>query len=320
MESLVMAGFQYPENPDWSVQEDEREGMLDTLKGIKRMWFLIRILQFFSPSMQDIMRGFIFEEDGKPVGLINYMSPPNRRGEWMIANVTVLPEYRRRGIARKLVEATLDTLRKRKAKLALLQVIEGNLPAFNLYKELGFEPYVSETQYDCLPETNIANPSMPEGWSLSPLSESDWRTRYKLALQVTPQNVRQYEPVAEKNFKLPIAFRLVGRIIDAVSGTQSARLVLRTPSGEVAGIASYSLRTKPGGVNRAGFVLHPDHANIAPVLVQTVLARIQQLSPGHRIETNLTDWQTSLSQAAGEAGCIKRLSAHRMGLKFAENG
>jgi GNAT superfamily N-acetyltransferase len=319
MYSLVMAGFQYPENPAWSVQDDERQGMLDSLKGIKKMWPIVRIMQIFSPSMRDIMRGFIFEEDDKSVGLINYMSPPNRPNEWMIANVTVLPEYRRRGIARKLVDAVMNTLRERKSKLALLEVIEDNLPAFNLYKELGFEPYVSETQYDCMPEVSVPTPVLPEGWSVSPLSDSDWRIRYELALRVIPEHVKQYEPVTEKSYKIPVVIRVFGNLFESVGGTKSMRLVLRTPSGEVAGSAFYSYRTKPGGVNNAGFVLHPDHAEIAPLLFQTVLSKIQRISPARRIQINITDWQPALVQAAEGTGCSKRIRAYRMGLKFAEN-
>ena len=36
MNSLVMEGFQYPENPAWSVQEDEIQGMVDRIQGAKR--------------------------------------------------------------------------------------------------------------------------------------------------------------------------------------------------------------------------------------------------------------------------------------------
>ncbi len=318
MNSLVMDGFQYPENPAWSVQEDEKEGMIDRLKGIKRIWPLMHLMQIFSPSLRDIMRGFIFEEEGKPVGLINYMSPPGRPAEWMIANVTVLPAYRRHGIARALVNATMAILRERKAKFALLQVIEENLPAFNLYKELGFIPYASETQYDA-PEMTIALHSLPEGWSMTPLQDSSWRIRYELALRATPEKVKQFEPISERKFKMPFLLRMIGKLIEFMGGTKNARLVLHTPGGEVAGIAFYNVRTRPGGVNYTGFVLDPKYPEIAPIFFQHVLSKIQQISPARRIEITLNDWQIPLIQAAEEIACIKRVSAYRMGLMFPEN-
>lgn len=288
MSSLVMDGFQYPENPTWSVQEDEKEGMIDRLNGVKRMWPILRLMQILSPSLQDVMRGFIFEEDSKPVGLVNYMSPPGRRAEWMIANVTVLPVYRRHGIARKFVDATMATLRERKAKLVLLEVIEENLPAFNLYKELGFIPYASETQYNA-PGVNIALPSLPEGWSVIPLQDSNWRIRYKLALRTTPEKVKQFEPISEAKFKMPFLLRTFGKLIEFTGGTKNTRLVLYAPDGEMAGVAFYNVRMRPGGVNYAGFVLDSKYAQIAPNFFQYVLSKAQQISPARRIEINLND-------------------------------
>jgi hypothetical protein len=105
-----------------------------------------------------------------------------------------------------------------------------------------------------------------------------------------------------------------------VGGAKNERLVLRAPDGEVAGTASFSVRTRSGGVNRAGFVLDSKHAQIAEIFFQSVLSKMQALSPGHRIEINLTDWQAALVRAAEKSGCSKRLSAYRMGLKFTENG
>ena len=132
MNTLVMEGFQYPENPSGNVQEDEIEGMVDRVNAAKQLWPLLRIVRIFVPLFRDILCGFIDEEDGKPAGLINYMRQRNAP-DWYIGNVTVLPTYRRRGIARRLVKATLDELHAREAKAAFLDVVVGNDPAFNLY-------------------------------------------------------------------------------------------------------------------------------------------------------------------------------------------
>ncbi len=318
MNSLVMDGFQYPENPAWSVQEDEKEGMIDRLKGLKRMWPLMRLMQTFSPSLRNIMNGFIFEEAGKPVGLVNYMSPPGRPAEWMIANVTVLPAYRRHGIARQLVNTTLATLRHRKAKFVLLEVIEENLPAFNLYKELGFVSYASETQYDA-PDKDITPPSLPEGWSVTPLADTNWRIRYELALRTTPEKVKQFEPISERKFQMPFFLRTFAKLFEFAGGVKNARLVLQAPNGDIAAIAFYNARTRSGGVNYAGFVLDPKYSEIAATFFQYVLSKMQQISPAHRIEVTLNDWQLALIKAAEELGCTKRLGAYSMGLILPEN-
>ncbi len=319
MNALVLEGFQYPENPDWNMQEDDKVGMIDRFNGIKKMWPVMRVMQFFSPPMRDIMRGFIAEEDGRAVGLINYMKPPGNSDEWYIANVTVLPAYRRRGIARKLVEATIATLRERHAHLALLGVIDGNLPAFNLYKELGFEAYSGATLYDVPAEMKITPPALTDGWSVAPLLDSQWRIRYDLARRITPANVQRYEPIREKKYKMPFLIRTVGRLFDSVGGSKNARLILRTPNGEVAGLAFYSARIKPGGVNHAGFLFDSNFGEAALPFAQYVLAHVQALSPGRRIEIEFDNWETAMMNAMEGLGCNKRFASHNMGLDFTKN-
>ncbi len=60
-----------------------------------------------------------------------------RRGH--VISLAVMPEYRRRGIATKLMEAALRALRERYgAREVYLEVRVSNTPAINLYKKLGF--------------------------------------------------------------------------------------------------------------------------------------------------------------------------------------
>jgi [ribosomal protein S18]-alanine N-acetyltransferase len=55
-----------------------------------------------------------------------------------VLNVAVHPGYRRRGIARGLMEEILLEARKEKAKTVSLEVRKGNLAAVSLYHHLGF--------------------------------------------------------------------------------------------------------------------------------------------------------------------------------------
>lgn len=83
--------------------------------------------------------GYIWEEDGKIVGNLSLI-PTYRQHEWryIIANVAVHPDYRRRGIARELVNQSILHMHKQGADSAWLQVREDNPPAVRLYRELGF--------------------------------------------------------------------------------------------------------------------------------------------------------------------------------------
>ncbi|MFZ5881567.1 MAG: GNAT family N-acetyltransferase [Chloroflexota bacterium] len=315
MVALVTEGFQYPENPDWNVQADEREGMADQISGIKRIWPLLRIMRVFVPLLHDVMRGFIYEEDGKPVGLINHMRQRSAP-EWHISNVTVLPACRRRGIARKLVEAALAEIRARQAQAAYLEVVTGNLPAYKLYEELGFVSYTSTTQYDLEDGPAIPSMPLPAGFDLLPIGPFDWKRRMAFALRITPPEILRYEPIRKDRFRPPFFVRILGPLISQISGVKSKQFVAVTTQGETVAMGGYQYRTRPGGVNHLELNLDPAHPELAEPLARQALSAIQKASPDRRIEIHTRDWQPAVSQAFEALGCKKRLSMYKMGLIF----
>lgn len=64
-------------------------------------------------------------------------------GEREILNLGVIPYYRRRGIARRLLQEELE----RSRETWFLEVRESNLAALNLYQQLGFTPVGRREQY-----------------------------------------------------------------------------------------------------------------------------------------------------------------------------
>ena len=69
-------------------------------------------------------------------------------GEGYITNIATLPQYRRRGIARALIEKALDN----DMEFITLEVRESNLPAIRLYSSLGFENAGSRPRFYREPE------------------------------------------------------------------------------------------------------------------------------------------------------------------------
>lgn len=315
MTSLVVDGFQYPENPEWSVQKDEIQGMIDRINGAKRLWPILSMMRVVSPLFRDLLCGFIAEEENKPVGLINYMRQRDEP-EWFIANVTVLPAYRRQGIARRLVEATLQELRNRKARVAFLDVVMGNDPAFKLYQEMGFEAFTTSSEYHYQKDVPITSLALPDGYKLQPLSRFDWQTRFALAKRITPAHVTRYEPVTEGRFRIPLIMPLFGILFETAGGVHSERFAIYSPNEQVVGVGQYSYRTRAGGLNFANISIDPNHPQLADFCLRHILAIIQNASPGRRVQLNFEDWQASLIQSAEALGCEKRFGAHRMGLRF----
>ena len=314
MLSLIENGFKYPENPDWNMQDDEKQSMLDSVNSIRSIWPLIRFLQIFVPFLRDLMHGFIYEEDDKPAGLVNFGRQRNIP-EWFIGNVTVLPEYRRRGIARRLVEASLTELRKRKARLASLEVITENVPAYRLYEKLGFTAYSSSSDYDIQLDEPIPGISADNSVIHEKLGFHDWKTRMEFVQRITPEDIQRYEPVRKERFKSSIVVHVLAPLIQLLSGSKSEQFAIFKDDKTVA-VGTYTYRTKTGGVNNARIQVDPAHPELASAALNHVLSSVQRNSPGRRLEIHLKHWQPALLQAAEDAGCTKRYTFHQMAKRF----
>ena len=77
----------------------------------------------------------------KIVAHISYNPKSKRRnGSIFMVNLTVLPEYRKRGIAQNLIYTACDYYISQGAKLLMsTSVDKDNIPAVNLYQKVGFE-------------------------------------------------------------------------------------------------------------------------------------------------------------------------------------
>jgi [ribosomal protein S18]-alanine N-acetyltransferase len=60
--------------------------------------------------------------------------------ELHVLNVATAPEHRNRGVARRVLEAALDTGRRKHCTFATLEVRRSNAAALGLYRDFGFRP------------------------------------------------------------------------------------------------------------------------------------------------------------------------------------
>ena len=99
------------------------------------------------PAMNELVigvgMGFVWIEDGRLVGNVSIYPaslPQEAPRAWIIANVAVHPDYRGRGIARRLMQDSLSSIRTRSSMPAdvILQVEAPNWKARALYNSLGF--------------------------------------------------------------------------------------------------------------------------------------------------------------------------------------
>jgi ribosomal protein S18 acetylase RimI-like enzyme len=85
------------------------------------------------------LAGYVWEENGEIVGNASLV-PFRHHGKriYLVANVAVHPDHRRRGIARVLTEQVMRHARQRGAESIWLHVRDDNPGAVALYEQLGF--------------------------------------------------------------------------------------------------------------------------------------------------------------------------------------
>ncbi len=313
--TLTVASFQYPENEAWSVQADDEENISDMFKSVKQLWSLFRLMSIFSPAMRDLLHGYFWEEDGRPIGMI-VMQRRNTTNTWTIGNVGVLPEFRRRGIARKLVIACLDFIRAHGGEVALLDVIAENIPAYHLYQQMGFAHYTSRIEFNYLSDMILPETPLSDGYTSRSMGKFEWRPRFELDKEVTPANVQEFEPVTEAYLNPGKGLMLLSILLDKLGGQKTERIVFYAPEGEIVAIGYYRIRKKEGGVNGLNIRVHPDHPDMAVHLLPFLINAALRLGPGRRIEFALPAWQTHLLDVAKKTGCEKRYEYHSLGLKI----
>ncbi|MGN1317317.1 MAG: ribosomal protein S18-alanine N-acetyltransferase [Acutalibacteraceae bacterium] len=81
-------------------------------------------------------RFFVATYTGEIAG---YIGAHNVLGEVYITNVAVFEKYRRKGVAKRLIDTLLEAVKEEKGEFVTLEVRESNTSALSLYEKCGFE-------------------------------------------------------------------------------------------------------------------------------------------------------------------------------------
>jgi ribosomal protein S18 acetylase RimI-like enzyme len=146
------------------------------------------------------LHGFVCLEDNKVVGNLTLI-PVLVRDHWryLIVNVAVHPNYRRRGIARQLTLKGLQHIREHGASSAWLQVRDDNRGAIDLYKSLGFQERAIRTTW-ITHNTQAIKGTIP-GLSIMPRKDQEWPTHHSWLRQSYPPEVSWHLPISFNKFK-----------------------------------------------------------------------------------------------------------------------
>jgi len=145
------------------------------------------------------LAGYVWEEKGRLVGnltLIPYFTLGQRY--YLIANVAVHPDYRRRGVGRTLTLQAIQHARGRGAQSVWLHVREENLGAAALYTGLDFTERARRSTWQCYEQLEV-DPALqpgisirataPAGLSLGSRRTQDWAAQRQWLSQLYPNEL-----------------------------------------------------------------------------------------------------------------------------------
>jgi ribosomal protein S18 acetylase RimI-like enzyme len=180
------------------------------------------------------MHGFVWEEEGRIVGNLTII-PFFNQGRWiyMIANVAVLPEHRRRGIGRALTVKALQHIRDHHVNSAWLHVREDNPEAHQLYVTLSFKERARRTTWisDSQPDSLL---SMPDQLVITGRRRNDWEFQKAWLERNYPPEIRWNLGVNPKKYDPGFWNSLMRFLSDDLSEHWAARL-----NGELIGTATW---------------------------------------------------------------------------------
>ncbi|MBN1285983.1 MAG: GNAT family N-acetyltransferase [Anaerolineae bacterium] len=170
--------------------------VIQEMRALSRFAPLVWLLYGLNKMVKGLASGFVWIEDRRLVGNVSlYRTEANRAG-WIIANVAVHPDYRRRGIARRLMHLSLDALAGYGARWGDLQVRHDNAPAQALYRSLGFVERGTWTTWR-RPSHAAAPPFACDGpgVDIREAHGGDWRAIDRLAQLTRPYGLGWLRPL-----------------------------------------------------------------------------------------------------------------------------
>jgi len=100
-------------------------------------WDARLLLAFLTWLGRPIVRALVVESDGRVVATTLVTFP---RGAAYVSNVVVDAAYRRRGLARRMLEEAYRSAQRARRKYIVLDVLDSNEGARALYDSLGYRP------------------------------------------------------------------------------------------------------------------------------------------------------------------------------------
>ena len=146
------------------------------------------------------LKGYVWEDKKRIIGNISIIPfRKEKKNIALLANIAVHPDYRRKGIARRLTQLGIEDVQKRNVKGIWLQVDESNLGAISLYKDLGFEARALRTTWQA--NSNPPQKQKKTTIKVIPRQAKFWTKQIHWINQIYPKEIRWYRMPDWESFK-----------------------------------------------------------------------------------------------------------------------
>ncbi|MDQ7026544.1 MAG: GNAT family N-acetyltransferase [Anaerolineae bacterium] len=216
------------------TMDDNGRAAIREWRTMSSMGTLLGFLGRFNELALGIGSGYVWLEDNRIVGNVSiYPARWSRQvgKAWLIANVSVHPDYQRRGIARQLMQASLDMIRGKGGQQAILQVDYDNDAALNLYDNMGF---IRERAFTTWSRSAILSSPLAhdiDNTFITHPRRSDWQAEYALAQSQRPNmkgGIGWLKPVHQGLFQPSI----LDSILRSLSFNSTERLIIRADDSQ----------------------------------------------------------------------------------------
>ncbi|MCP4426623.1 MAG: GNAT family N-acetyltransferase [Chloroflexi bacterium] len=181
-----------------------------------------------NPMSSKLALGYVWEEDGRIIGNGTLLTT-SQSGRYLVVNVAVHPDFRRRGIARNLMDALIQLAQTKQGREILLQVVKENEAAITLYETMRFQTVGHMTTWhssvsrlrDIEPTVGgRQNPVIRE------MPRRSWQAAYQLDAKALSPDLNWPEPLPRDAYKLNLWRRfenfLNGRHAEVWAATNEA--------------------------------------------------------------------------------------------------
>jgi GNAT superfamily N-acetyltransferase len=196
--------------------------------------------------------GFVWVENGKVIGNVSTQMSEFDRFTWLIANVAVHPDYRRRGIGTALTQAAMRLAEEHNARRAMLQVHQNNTVALNIYGALDFHIVTVRTTWERV--SVLEPPSIAvAGLELRPARREEWQADFAYVKRLRPAGFNWLRPLRKADWR-PSFWRTLSHFL---VGTRNEHWLAADPaSGQIAG--AFYVETGFGVTDQVNVIVSPE--------------------------------------------------------------